>query len=269
MPHKISRAVEKYNLSDANPVPSPLPPDALAILDRAKSTVNQIEAQGQYPYRSLVGELLWIATVVRIDIAFSANLLARYLSNFTSIHWDMAKRVLKYLKGTENLGIVYRASDTIDKPMAYCDSDYGGDLGDRKSVSGFVVMMNGGPINWKSKKQSVVALSTAEAEYMALSITAKHALWVRNFNKEINRDFGDHSIIIKVDNKAAIAMAYNPVLQAKTKHIDIPVHHIRDEVKKGKISVEHISGIANPADILTKPLSPVLHQKCVGLLGMF
>lgn len=74
---------------------------------------------------------------------------------------------------------------------------------------------------------------------------------------------------IKVDNRAAIAIAYNPVQQPKTKHIDIPVHHIRDEVKKGKLAVEHISGTANLADILTKPLSPVLHKKCVDLLGMF
>lgn len=252
VPHKISRAVTKYNLTDTNSVPSPLPPDAITIMEHAKSGVDQSDVQGQYPYRSLVGELLWIANIVRIDIAFSANLLARYLSNFTSVHWDMAKRVLKYLKGTENLGIVYRTLALIERPIGYCDSDYGGDLGDRKSVSGFVFMLNGGPINWKSKKQSVVALSTAEAEYMALSLTAKHALWIRNFSKEINRDFGGHPVTIKVDNRAAIAIAYNPVQQPKTKHIDIPIHHLRDEVKKGKISVEHISGTLNPAEIFLR-----------------
>lgn len=152
--------------------------------------------------------------------------------------------------------------------VAFSDSDWAGDSQDRKSVTGYVFMFKGGPITWKSRKQTVVAKSTAEAEYLSVSSCAQEAIWFRHFLEEINRPLLDKPLDIFVDNQAALQMTQNPVYLSKTKHIDIPVHHIRDEVTRGRIRLLHIGGTENPADLLTKPLPPNNHLHCIRLLGM-
>lgn len=255
--------LRKYGLEDANPVSTPMIRNALTIFD--DDTTGEVNPP-PWPYSQLMGELLWIGTVLRVDITFAVNVLARYSQKPMQVDWDAVKRVLWYLKGTSDLGIVYSFDDD-SQPEGYTYSDLAGDKADRKSTMGFVFTFKGGPVAWKSKKQSVVAKSTAEAEYIALSFCASEALWVRNFFSEIKRPFGDSPITIHVDNQSAIDLAKDPVHLSKTKHIDIHVHHVRDEVAKGRILVEHVPGTANPADILTKPLDPT-HKKCVALLRM-
>lgn len=129
-------------------------------------------------------------------------------------------------------------------------------------------MLNGGPVAWRSRKQTVVAKSSSEAEYLAVSNCACEAIWFRNFFSEIGRGFNDRPLPIYVDNQAAIQMSQDPVYMSKTKHIDIAAHHIRDEVSKGKLHLLKIDGKSNPADILTKPLPSELHYRCIQFLGM-
>lgn len=264
VPLKIERALQKYGLSNANTFRTPMATNALTIFERDTSEAFD---DPPWPYSQLVGELLWIGTILRIDIAFAVNILARYMHRPKLIHWTAAKRVLCYLKGTKNLGIVY-AFNTNNSPVGYCDSDWAGDLSDRKSVTGHLFMLNGGPVAWRSRKQTVVAKSSSEAEYLAVSNCACEAIWFRNFFSEIGRGFNDRPLPIYVDNQAAIQMSQDPVYMSKTKHIDIAAHHIRDEVSKGKLHLLKIDGKSNPADILTKPLPSELHYRCIQFLGM-
>lgn len=261
---KIDRLASRYGLTDARAPRTPMVANTFTLFDQDKSEhLNN----PPWPYTTLVGELLWIGTVLRVDIAFSVNVLSRFMQKPKAIHWEAAKRVVAYLKGTRDLGIVYRSGGD-ERPVGYSDSDWAGDLHDHKSTTGFVFMLNGGPISWRSRKQSVVAKSTAEAEYLAVLSCASEAKWYRNFFAEINRPFNTSPLIIHVDNQATQQMSLNPVYLSKTKHIDIPVHHICDEVSSGRILLQHIDGISNPADILTKPLNAPAHEKCIQLLGM-
>lgn len=129
-------------------------------------------------------------------------------------------------------------------------------------------MFAGGPISWKVKKQAVIALSSAEAEYLAVSMCAREAIWMRHFFEEIHRGYGSRATKIYVDNQAAIKMSQNPVYHSRTKHIDIPSHHVRDEVKKGHIALEYVPGTDNPADVFTKPLGYAAHIRCMKAMGM-
>lgn len=260
---KIERALDKYGLNDTPPVRTPMATRALTVFDcdRGERFDNP-----PFPYAQLVGELLWMATILRVDIAFAVNVLARYMHKPGRIHWMAARRVLLYLKGTSDLGLVYRF-ESSELPIAYADADWGGDLTDRKSTTGFVVMVKGAPVSWKSKKQTVVAKSTAEAEYIAVSACAQEVVWLRNFFSEVNRTLTEATSIY-TDNDPALEMTENPVNLSKTKHIDIPVHHVRDEVKKGRIKLIHVPGAENPADMLTKPLGVEKHYACIAALGM-
>lgn len=262
---KINNILETYKMKDAKPVRTPMVQDFFTRLDDDHTEPPTITP---WPYSSLIGELQWIAMVVRVDIAFAVNVLARFLEKPKEIHWEAAKRILAYLAGTKELGVVYWSGGD-ETPVGFSDSDWAGDRADRKSVSGYVVMLKGGPIQWKSRKQKVVAKSTAEAEYIAASTCVQELIWFRHFFEEIKRDFGSEPIILNVDNQAALQMTKNPVYLSKTKHIDIQVHHIRDEVKQNRVKLQHVDGTSNPADILTKPLAAPSHEKCVKLLGMF
>ena len=135
-----------------------------------------------FPYRNAVGEIMWIATHARPDVAYATQVLARYMQSPKLIHWQAVSRLIKYLLHTADMGIHYSQSsdDTAKFPIIYCDADWGRDPADRKSVSGFVVMMAGGPISWKVRRQMVVAKSTAEAEYLSTSHAACEAIWLRN-----------------------------------------------------------------------------------------
>ncbi|KAL5526219.1 hypothetical protein ACEPAG_7558 [Sanghuangporus baumii] len=264
VPLKIKRALERYNLVNICPAVTPMEKNALKEFD---ADTSDPPVSPPWPYSALIGELLWIASVVRPDIAFTVNVLSRYNKSPKQIHWEAAKRVLSYLKGTEDLGIIYQASDDAN-PVGYSDSDYAGDWADRKSTTGFVFMFKGGPVHWQSKKQTVVAKSTAEAEYIAVSTAAIEAIWLQHFFKEINRSYKDEPVVIHVDNDPAIKIAEEPIYLSKTKHINIQVHHIRDEVAKNRIALRPIASSDNPADIFTKPLDTLSHRRCVALLGM-
>ena len=220
-----------------------------------------------FPYAQLIGELLWIAMNARPDITFAVVTLSRFLKAPRLVHWTAAKRVVRYLLGTKDLALNYSLS-SVPRPTGYSDSDWARNPIDRKSISGILFIHAGAAITWKVRRQQSVATSSAEAEYLALSLAAREALWLRHFFAETGRPFTGPSTIYS-DNQAAISMTKNPVYVSKTKHIDISAHHIRDECAKANIQVVYIAGSDNPADILTKPLSKAAHEKCVRSLGLF
>jgi hypothetical protein len=207
-------------------------------------------------YRSAIGNLLYLAICTRPDILFSVNQAARKSKNPTMEDWINVEKIFKYLKGTENYGIKFSKNSSL---KIFVDADYAGDIDTRKSTSGFLMMMGDAPTNWYSKLQHCVATSTAESEYYSVSECAKHSLWYMNLLNELNINL--NYVIINVDNKATIYNCQNHSINAKSKHIDIKYHHIRDLVKKDKIRLKYIKSENNLADGFTKYLNNSLMDK--------
>ena len=170
-------------------------------------------------------------------------------------HLTAVKRILRYLKGTATYGLMFAASvDTGGGLIRYSDADWAGDVNDRKSTSGYLFMMNGAAVSWRSQKQTCVALSTAEAEYIALAAAAQEATWMRKLMKDFHESQAE-PVTIYEDNQSAICIAKNPQSHHKTKHVDIKYHYVRDKVQDVTIKVQYCPTNDMIADILTKGLT--------------
>jgi len=212
---------------------------------------------------------MFAACVTRPDIICAVGQLSQFLNKPSSKHLLAAKRVLRYLKGTANLGITYRPPPM--RLTGYSDADWAGDVNTRRSTTGYVVMLNNGAIAWKSQRQATVALSTMEAEYMALTEATKELKWVRTLLAELgysNGDGTDRPTDLFSDNQSAIALTKNPVSHARAKHIDIRHHFVREAIQDKIIWVQYIPTTEMTADSLTKALGREKHEKCTARMGM-
>jgi len=197
---------------------------------------------------------MYLATCTRPDIAYAVGTLARFSSKPNQTHWVAAKRVLRYLKGTANLGIIFSGGDEPRSCVGYSDADWAGDKEDRRSTSGYIFQIAGGPVSWRSRKQDTVALSTAEAEYVALSSAAQECVWMRRLNTELGNPPQGPTTILE-DNQSSIAMARNPQYHGRVKHIDIKHHFVREQVSSGTIELKYCPTNEMLADMLTKGLA--------------
>ena len=204
-------------------------------------------------YRQIVGSLIYLMAT-RPDICSAVIELSKHLESPTHLHLQQSKRVLRYLAGTQGEGINFEKGGELSI-TTFSDSDWAGCRKTRKSVSGFVVYLGKTPISWKSKTQPTVALSSCEAEYVALSITVKEILWITQFFKEVGHDL-ELPIFIFGDNTAAIALAKDPVHHERTKHIDIKHHFLRQHVMENKVRLTYVNTADNVADLLTKATQP-------------
>jgi hypothetical protein len=211
------------------------------------------------PYPQLVGSLLYLSSCTRPDIAFAVNKLTRFISCHNASHWAAGRMVCAYLAGTASLGIVFRQvppSEYILK--GYSDSDHGTDQVTRRSVTGYVFTMGSTPIAWKSKTQPTVALSSTEAEYMALGSTVAEGLFLKRLVAEFDVD---PSLTIFGDNMSSLAMVQNPTSHDRTKHIDIRHHFIREHFAARKFQLQHLGTEVMIADMLTKSLPKQAHER--------
>jgi len=204
----------------------------------------------QTKYRGLIGSLLYL-TASRPNIMFVVCLCARYQANPKESHFKAAKRILKYLKGTTNVGLWYPSYSHIHL-TGYSDSDFAGCKMDRKNTSGICHLLGSSLIFWHSKKQACVALSTAEAEYIAAESCCAQILWLKqqlaNFGLKINK------VPLLCDNTSAINLTKNQIQHSRKKHIEIRHHLIRDHVNNGDCEMKFIETKLQLADIFTKPL---------------
>ncbi|KAI4338646.1 hypothetical protein MLD38_023679 [Melastoma candidum] len=200
-------------------------------------------------YISLIGSLIFLIHT-RTDIVHSVSLLSRFMSNPSRTHFTATKRVLHYLKGIQNVGLKY-TKDQKDDLVGYVDSDWARSLDDHRSTSGYLFCIGTKPISWSSKKQSTVALSSAEAEYIAANEATREAVWHRRLLLELQQKV-DESTTIFCDNQSAIAMTKNPVFHARSKHIELRHHFIREIVSQKEILLEFISTHDKPTDVLIK-----------------
>lgn len=180
--------------------------------------------------------------------------------------YQAALRVLRYLKGSPYQGVLFANTSTASL-HAYCDSDWAGYPSTRKSTTGFCIMLGHSPLSWKSKRQTVVARSSAEAEYRAMAITTCEVLWVKQLLKDSGvPDSGPTPLFC--DNRAALAIAANPVYHERVKHIDIDCHFIRDQVASKSITPAYIPSSQQLADVFTKVLPSAPQHHLLSKLGV-
>nr|GAT42892.1 polyprotein [Mycena chlorophos] len=249
----------------AHSAPSPMVPGARIGREFCPSSDEKKDAMRNVPYRAVVGSLLWIANGTRPDIAYAVGVLSQFLSNPGRVHWEAAKRVVRYLKGTADARLTF--GGTSDGLVGYSDSSWGSEVLNWHSMSGSAFTLHGGAICWSAKKQSTVALSTAEAEYIAMTRATKEAIWIRQFTGELFGDFIKPTTL-HVDNQSAIAMARNDSFHSRTKHIALPYHFIRHSVARAAISLTWIQSDANLADLFTKALDSVKTSRLTRALGL-
>ncbi|XP_043862632.1 secreted RxLR effector protein 161-like [Drosophila santomea] len=182
-------------------------------------------------YQSVVGELMWLALTTRPDILHSVSKLAQRNQNPHAEHMAGIKHILRYLSSTVDVKLHYQQCG--QSFCGYVDPDWAGDRLDRKSYTGYIYLLAGGPVSWRSEKQRSVALSSTEAEYMALSAAFKEAIVMRRLILEIGCGDDNTPIVVYGDNLSAQALTKNPVNHSRTKHIDISYHFVRDVVKEG------------------------------------
>lgn len=216
-------------------------------------------------YKSLIGSLRYL-TATRPDIVYGVGLLSRYMEDPCVSHLQGAKRILRYIKGTLTEGIFYGNNSDV-KLVGYTDSDWAGDTETRKSTSGYAFHLGTGAISWSSKKQPVVALSTAEAEYIAATSCATQTVWLRRILEVMHHEQNTPTKIY-CDNKSAIALSKNPVFHGRSKHIDIRFHKIRELIAEKEVVIEYCPTEEQIADIFTKPLKIESFYKLKKMLGM-
>jgi len=231
-----------------------------------------LDENGHERYQSLVGALLYAANTTRIDIAYQTGVLARFVSKPCKHHLKAAHRVLSYLRLNPKFAAHFGNNSSGSQPTieafnvggegfqmpveAYSDADWAGCPESRRSTSGGIIRFNGDIISWISKKQKTIAMSSAESEYIALTETAKEIRFIQQWISEV---MGVSTPgIIKCDNRAAILLTAADTIHDRTKHFDLKVHFIRDQVTKKNINLEWVSSQEQQADILTKPLAPAI-----------
>ncbi|GKC93137.1 hypothetical protein Tco_1158579 [Tanacetum coccineum] len=223
---------------------------------------EECESVDSTKYRGMIGSLLYL-TASRPDIMFSVCLCARFQEAPKTSHLEAVKRIFRYIKGTTHLGLWYPKGTGIET-VVYADSDHAGDYVDRKSTSGICTFVGCCLTSWFSKKQTALAISTTEAEYVSAGKACQQALWMKQ--ALIDYDVRLDDVPIMCDNKGAIDLSKNLVQHSRTKHIEIHHHFLRDNVQKGHISIEKVPSIDNIADILTKPLKrESFNYICLGL----
>jgi len=244
----IENVLETFNMQNCKEVSTPGPTMDLNMEDNNLVSV---------PYREAIGKLLFLASVTRPDIAYATNQLSSYMESPRLVHWEGVKRIFRYLKGTKTYGLYFQHNSN-EKLNSFSDADFAGDTKTRKSTSGFVITLGETAFSWFSKRQTMVALSTAEAEYIAAADAVKEIIVISNLAKDLG--ICEEPITLHVDNQSAIRMILDESAQKRTKHIDIRFHFIKDTIGK-QINVSYVQSQDQLADMLTKSLTKEKFKK--------
>ena len=254
--------LERFSMENCTGSKSPLPENYWEVIENMEvATTN-----GQkFPIREAIGSLNYLATATRPDLAYCISFLSQFMESSDEAIWGLLKKALRYLKNTLNLSLVLGGTD--QGLEVYMDSDWAGDHLTRKSTSGAVVMYGGSAVAWLSRRQPVVSLSSAEAEYVSITEASKLALWVRNILLELNLKHVD-PIDYYIDNHAAIAIANGKANLRKVKHITLKYHFVKDLVESKKVALHPVPSAENAADVFTKNVNAKLLDYLVKKMGL-
>ncbi|EEB89105.1 hypothetical protein MPER_12841, partial [Moniliophthora perniciosa FA553] len=250
----IINKLEEFGMTDCKPATTPMTPNLILSKSQSPQTPDEVEEMSEIPYISAVGSLLYLATMTRPDIAYTASVLARFNSNPGMDHWKAVKHVLRYLKGTMDIKLEYGPDPTTnDLFVTYCDSDLGGNRDNGKSTTGYILKLGSGAVSWSSKLQPMVTLSSTEAEYIAAVAAGKEIKAMRNLLEELGYQSQQPAKLL-IDNQSTIKVAKNPEHHGRMKHLDRHYFWLRDKVVERVITPEYLPTDANIADLLTKAL---------------
>ena len=257
----VSELLAKTGMSDCRPISTPIEPHPFEI-----SAVHGCDLK--IGYRSIVGSLLYLAGISRPDISTAVGYAGRFQENPEAVHWKLLQRILRYLKGTEAIGLKFTSGEKIGQLEGFSDADFAEDKMERKSVTGYLFKVGNNSVVWKSVKQKLVTLSSCEAEYVALSQAVQEATWLRRLLEQLGFS-QDNPTVIWEDNQSTIHLAKDAKHHGRSKHIDVRFHFIRQYQEDRLVKIKYIPTGENVADMFTKPLSKSLfekHKRSVGLL---
>jgi hypothetical protein len=247
----IEDILERFKMTLCRPASTPMEPGMVLSRKMSPKTSKERQEAALFPYRELVGSLLYLSTHTRIDIAYTVSQLSRFMDCHGPAHHKAALHCLRYLKGSSDRGITY-GTDKSEQLIGFSDSDWAKCIDSGRSVTGYVFYIGGGPISWTSKTQPTVAQSSTEAELMAANFTAKEAAHLRQLCADFNTDFIEEPTPICEDNQGAIALSLNPVFHERSKHIKVKYFYVRDCVQQGEIKLHYVRTTKQLADVLTK-----------------
>ena len=260
----IQKVLEKFSMSDAKARSTPLGSNLkLSKSQSPKKEADKAE-MAKIPYASAVGSLMYAMVCTRPDIAHAVGVVSRFMSNPGKEHWEGVKWLLRYLKGTADVTLCFSKKKVSLE--GFSDADLGGCDDSGKSTTGYVFTIGGTAISWMSRLQKSVALSTTEAEYMALAEATKELIWLKNFLSELGLKQEDCAL--HCDNESAVHLAKNPVFHSRTKHIKLRYHFVRDHISEGTFNLKKILGARNPADMFTKVVTVNKLKLCMASTGL-
>ena len=257
----LQNVLKRFGMEDCKPVSTPVEP--------GKKYVKL--SDGDEPvdislYQAAIGSLNYAAIATRPDLSIAVSMLSQFMQNPGKEHWIGIKRIFRYIRGTLDYGLLFTYSDCF-RLEGYCDADWAGCVETRKSVSGHIFKIGNCAISWRAKKQPIVALSSTEAEYVALCGAAQETVWLRNLLKDIGFDQG-HATTLFEDNQGAIALSKNPKDHPRTKHIDVKYHYVRETIDKNVVNLVYCPTADMVADILTKGLPKFTFEKFRSEMGV-
>ena len=211
---------------------------------------------------------MFLAQSTRPDLVFAVHLLSRFSTGCTQVHCNSLKRVLRYLRGKTDLGIRYSKTKNGKILLGYSDADFARDAETRRSTTGYIYLLAGGPISWCSRRQAMVTLSTTEAEYVAAAEAARELVWLRLLLSDVGCRC-EEPTELRIDNQSAIKLVKNPEFHRRTKHIDNRYHFIREKYAEDRLVVTYVKSEEQCADFLTKPLLKEKFNVLLRSVGMY
>jgi hypothetical protein len=256
----------RYRMSDCKPASTPFAAGYKAAKVVEFATQYELEEMRDKPYIDLVGSLMYAMVATRPHLTFAVGSLGKFSAAPRLQHWNAAKHVLHYVKATLDYGITF-GNKAMSDLHGYCDADWAGDVDTRRSATGYVFKIAGGAVSWSSKRQPTVALSTTEAEYMSATQATKEARWLRQLLQDLGQR-QESATPIRCDSQGAIALIGNPVHHARTKHIDIQHHFVREQLAAGIVKFDYCPTEEMIADVLTKSVPRNVHYHMLPGFGL-
>jgi hypothetical protein len=247
--------LERYGFVDCSPVSTPMDPGVRLSTSQSPSTPEDEAFMRTVPYVSAVGALMYLAIVTRPDIAYAVGVLCRFMARPGPEHWKAVKHLFRYLRGTCNFCLTYKPEPSAPYPFyAYSDADHGANLDNGHSTSAYVVKIGSGTISWSSRLQSIMALSTTEAEFVAAASAGQEVVWMRVLLGELGFLISGPSLLL-LDNQSAIQVGKNPEHHGRMKHFDLCFYWLRSVVVAGQIVLRYMPTANMAANLLTKGLA--------------
>lgn len=261
----IETLLRRFNMQDASPISMPLEPRLVLSKDQCPRMDEEKDEMRRVPYREIISSLLYLTRMTHPDVSYTVTLLARFMSNPGRIHWEAAKRLLRYIKGTKELRLTYG----VEKGAltGYTDADWGFQ-NDRHSISGYAFVIDGRAITWSSKKQPIVALSTTEAELIAATHAGRELKYIRNLWAEMSQPL-ESPTTLHCDNQSTIAFVNRGGYSTRNKHLDIRYTWVKEMVDMGDAILQYCRTDDMVADIFTKALARPKIERFAAMLGVY